>query len=70
MTSLVVFYSCQIKLRISTSKTFKKFYQKSYDVILTNLSVANKNCGENFRFINTLMFEYSDLLNLAVLRFT
>ena len=52
MTSLVVLFSYQIKSR--KVRQLQKFYQKSYAVILTDLSNAIKNCGRKFRFINTL----------------
>ena len=35
-------------------RQLKKFYQRSYIMILTHLSNTIKNCGRKFRFINTL----------------
>ena len=49
-TSLAVFFSYQIKLNISKSKTVKKFYQRSYIMFLTDLS----NTVKKFRFISTV----------------
>ena len=50
MTSLVRQFSDQIKLNISKSKAVTKFYQRSYTVILTDLSNAIRKLLEKISF--------------------
>ena len=50
MTSLVVEFSYQIELNISKSKTVKKFYRRSYIMILTDLSDTVKKLWEKISF--------------------
>ena len=50
MMSLVVQFSYQIKLNISRSKTDKKFHQRSYIMILTDLSNTVKKLWEKILF--------------------